>query len=61
MEMNGLLHTLAALEYGRNPGIHQIGLWVGPSTGLDILEKRKISCFIRIPTPDCPRCSAARD
>jgi hypothetical protein len=33
------LHALAAL-LGKNPGTHQIGGWMGPTTGADILEKR---------------------
>jgi hypothetical protein len=27
------------------PGIHRIGSWMGPTAGLDFLEKKKIPCF----------------
>jgi hypothetical protein len=33
-------------------GIHFIGGWVGPIAGLDIMEKRKISCPYWELTPD---------
>lgn len=29
----------------RNPLNHRIGGWIGPKANLDIVEKRKISCF----------------
>jgi hypothetical protein len=35
--MSGQLHAPAALP----PGIHWIGGWMGPRTGLDDVEKRK--------------------
>jgi hypothetical protein len=36
------------------PGTHCIGGWVGPSAGLDVIEKRKTSCPYREPSPDTP-------
>ena len=33
----------AALPLGKNPGTHWMGGWVDPRTGLDIMEKMKIS------------------
>jgi hypothetical protein len=42
MEVSGQLHAPAALPPGeRAPGTHSIGGWVGPTTGLDDVEKRK--------------------
>jgi hypothetical protein len=31
-------HVLTALPLGTNPGTHRIGGWLGPRTGVDILE-----------------------
>jgi hypothetical protein len=43
MEVSGQLHVPAALPPGEKaPGTHWIGGWVGPSVGLDAVEKRKI-------------------
>jgi hypothetical protein len=43
MQMNGQLYTPAALPLGKEPaGIHWIGGWVGPTAGLDTVEKREI-------------------
>jgi hypothetical protein len=44
MAFSGQLHAPVALPPGTNPSTHRIGWWVGPSLGLDVLEKRKISC-----------------
>jgi hypothetical protein len=42
MEVNGQLHTPAALPSGeRTPGTLYIGGWMGPSAGLDAVAKRK--------------------
>jgi hypothetical protein len=42
MEGNGQLHSPAALTPGEGAsGIHSIGGWVGPRTGLDAVEYRK--------------------
>jgi hypothetical protein len=35
------LHALATF-LGKNPGTHQIGGWMGPTAGVDILEKRSL-------------------
>jgi hypothetical protein len=41
--MNGQLHASAALPPGKEPlDTHWIGGWVGPRTGLDDVERRKI-------------------
>jgi hypothetical protein len=41
--MSGQLHSPVALPPGEKPpGIHWIGGWVGPITGLGDLERRKI-------------------
>jgi hypothetical protein len=43
MEMSGQLHSPAAIPLGKEPPItHWIG-GVGPWTGLDAVEKRKMS------------------
>jgi hypothetical protein len=39
MEVSGQLHALAALPPGKEA---PVGGWVGPSAGLDDVEKRKI-------------------
>jgi hypothetical protein len=41
MEVGGRLHAPAALPPGKNPGTHQIGGWVGPRAGLDVLGEEK--------------------
>jgi hypothetical protein len=54
-----ILFCLTTLNRERNasrpghftPGTHWIGRWLGPRVVLDIVEKRKISCYFR-PTPD---------
>jgi hypothetical protein len=42
MEMSGQLHTPVALPHGKSPLIHCIGGLLGPRTGLDTVERRKI-------------------
>jgi hypothetical protein len=42
MEVSGQLHTPTGLLPGDSPsGTHWIGNWVGPSVGLDNVEKKK--------------------
>jgi hypothetical protein len=42
MEVSGQVHAPAALPPGKEPpDTHWIGGWVGPSVGLDDMEKRK--------------------
>jgi hypothetical protein len=36
------LHYTAPYLYRKNFGSHSLGGWVGPTTGLDILDKRKV-------------------
>jgi hypothetical protein len=38
----------------RAPGAHWIGGWMGPSTGLDAVEKRRISCPCWEANPSSP-------
>jgi hypothetical protein len=46
MEVSGRLHALAALPPGTQPpSTHCIGGWMGPTTGLDIMQKRKSLAF----------------
>jgi hypothetical protein len=39
-----LTSCLTTLHPGKNPSTHRIGNWVGPRAGLDIWDKRYISC-----------------
>ena len=39
---------------GKNPGTHFMGGWLGPRTGLDFREKRKIYCCYSNPGPSSP-------
>jgi hypothetical protein len=50
------LHASTVLTPGeRAPGTHWIGGWVGPGTGLDVVEKRNILPLPRIqPRPSSP-------
>lgn len=41
------LHDSAGLPPGKNPGMHSLEGWVGPAAGLEVLEKREISCPYR--------------
>jgi len=41
MEVGGWHHTQAILHPVKNPGTHGIWYWAGPTSGLDVLEKRK--------------------
>jgi hypothetical protein len=44
----------SALPSGENPDTHWLGGWVGPGAGLDIFEKRKISCPSRDSNHELP-------
>jgi hypothetical protein len=44
-------------SWERAPGTHWTGGWVGPRAGLDIVEKRKISCHYRESNPGRQPCS----
>jgi hypothetical protein len=39
MEGNGIDETPSAVHQGKNAGTDQMGGWVGPTAGLDVLEK----------------------
>jgi hypothetical protein len=43
MEMTGRLQHLVALSQAKSSSTQQFGGWVGLRTGVDIIEKRKIS------------------
>jgi hypothetical protein len=51
MEVSGQIYAPTALTPGKDPGIYWIGDWVGSRTGLDVLEKRRISCPCRDSNP----------
>jgi hypothetical protein len=51
--VSGELHALDALPLGKNPDISWTGGYGGPTTGLDVVEKRRISCL-------CPEPKAGR-
>ena len=51
MEVSGQLHAPAGLPPGKNPGTDSVGSRVSRGTGVDILEKRKISCPHRDSNP----------
>jgi len=44
MELSGQLQAPTALPPGTKPSTHRKERSLGPSLGLDVLEKRKISC-----------------
>jgi hypothetical protein len=52
MEVNGEIHVLVVLLPEESPGAHWVGGWVGPRTGLDAMEKRKIFCPCGESIPD---------
>jgi hypothetical protein len=53
MQMSGQLHIPAVLRHGEiSTGIHWIGVWVGLRAGVEIVEKRIISCPCRVPNPN---------
>ena len=39
--MSGKCHAAAALSPGKNPFTNRVGSWVGPTAGLEVLEKTK--------------------
>jgi hypothetical protein len=48
MEVSGQLHTLVALPPGETAlSTHYVGGWVGHGDGMDLREKRNISCSYR--------------
>jgi hypothetical protein len=52
MEVSGQIHTHAAITPGKTThGTHYIGGWVGPSVGLNVMEKRLISCLCQQSNP----------
>jgi hypothetical protein len=49
---SGQFHVLAALyPWGKDPGTHWIGGWVGPRAGMDAEARRKILSPARDRTP----------
>ena len=43
MAVSGQFHASAALLQGKDPpGTHAVGSWMGPRSGLGVLEKRKL-------------------
>lgn len=51
MNLIGELHAPTALPPGKIPGTHSVGSWVSPRAGLDVSEKRHISCRFRESNP----------
>jgi len=51
--MSDKIHAPVALPSKRNADTHRIG-WVGPSAGLDVLEKKKSLAYAGLRTPDRP-------
>jgi hypothetical protein len=47
MEVSGEIYTPEIYLGGRGPVTHYIGGRVGPTAGLDTVEKREISCPFR--------------
>jgi hypothetical protein len=58
MGVSGQCHAPAALyPWGKDPGTHYTGGWVGLGTGLDAEARGKIFCLCRGSNPDRPvRC-----
>jgi hypothetical protein len=57
MGMSYQLHDPATLPPGKNPTTHWIWDWVGPITGLNVLDKRKEFLILSgIQTRDSPAC-----
>jgi hypothetical protein len=55
MEVVGQFHAPAALSVmEKTPRPHWMWGWVGPRAGLDVMEKRGISCHCQESNPDCP-------
>jgi hypothetical protein len=55
MGVSGQIHASAALyPWGKVPGTHWIGGWVGPRAGLDAGARRKILSPCRGSNPDRP-------
>jgi hypothetical protein len=54
MDVSGQLHEPARFSREREAGTRWIGNWVGPSTGLHTVMKRKIPIPHRESNPDHP-------
>jgi hypothetical protein len=55
MGVSGQRHAPAALyPWGKDPGTHCTGGWVGPRAGLDTEATGKILCSCRGSNPDRP-------
>ena len=39
---SGQLHTLPALSLEKHPGIHGLGVWVGPGASLYVIREEKL-------------------
>jgi hypothetical protein len=48
------LHVPFLLHPWKNLGTNEIGSWMGPREGLDVLDKRKYISFACIRASDCP-------
>jgi hypothetical protein len=58
MEVSGELHAPAALPPGeRTFFTHSTGGWIGPKTGMDIMENRNNLCLCRESKPSRPALS----
>jgi len=51
MNLIGELHSPTDLPPGKIHGTHSVGSWVSPKAGLDVSEKRQISCRFRESNP----------
>jgi hypothetical protein len=54
MEVNGQVHSPAALPHGKCPSTHWVGGWVGPSAVLYMVVKRQIPNPRRESNPRTP-------